>query len=418
MQKIGKYSGSAIVHIDGDSFFVSCEVALNPKLKGRPVITGHERGIASAMSPEAKALGIYRGMPVFQIKKLFPQVVIIASNYQNYGTFAQRMYDIVRRYTDLVSEYSIDECFADITGLDKLYKKSYEEIVENIKADLNRELGITFSLGLAPTKVLAKIASNYKKPNGLTIIFKEEINDFLKNIGIGKVWGIGQETATLLRGLGVQTAFDLVQKDKRWLEVHLSKPFAVTWQELQGIQVYSVTGEDHEPQKSIQQTRSFSPATSDRSFLLSQLSKNVEGACARARELKLGSKRIYYFLKTKEFSYRRFEIPLTNVLNTPSLIMKEIKKTFDAVYNEKNKYRTTGVTLSELSPIDMAQKDLFGAFLSLDKWKDVFGAVDKLDRRFGSQIVILGESLKAFQKNGKKINIKKNLRSPYMGEVR
>ena len=103
------FDGRAIIHIDGDSFFASCEIALNPKLKGKPVVTGHERGIASAMSPEAKALGIYRGMPVFQIKQLYPQVVVVASNFQTYGTFAERMYNIVRRYTDAVSEYSIDE---------------------------------------------------------------------------------------------------------------------------------------------------------------------------------------------------------------------------------------------------------------------------------------------------------------------
>ncbi|MFZ3020134.1 MAG: DNA polymerase IV [Minisyncoccia bacterium] len=413
-----KFSGPAIIHIDGDSFFASCEIALNPELKGKPVVTGHERGIASAMSPEAKALGIYRGMPVFQIKKLYPQVVVVASNFQTYGTFAQRMYNIVRRYTDLVSEYSIDECFADITGLDTLYKKSYEEIAESIKNDLKRELGITFSVGLAPTKVLAKIASKWQKPDGLTIIYKEKINGFLKTLGIGNVWGVGPETATLLRSLGVSTAFDLVEKNERWVEIHLSKPFISIWHELRGTQINTITSNEAETQKSIQKTRSFTPATSNKAFLLSQLSKNVEGACSRARDYKLASKRIYYFLKTKEFTYKRFEIPLTNALNTPALIMNEIKNTFDSIYDARNKYRATGITLAELTPIEVAQRDLFGHFWASEKWKSVFRAVDLLDRRFGSQTVILGQSLKALQKNGEKINIQKSLRIPYMGEVR
>src|SRR5437868_5508949 len=96
----------AIVHIDGDGFFASCEIALNPKLKGKPVVTGQERGIATAMSPEAKKLGISRGMPVFKIRQLYPEAIVVNSNYHTYGMFAQRMYDIVRRFTDKVEEYS------------------------------------------------------------------------------------------------------------------------------------------------------------------------------------------------------------------------------------------------------------------------------------------------------------------------
>src|SRR3954470_12144212 len=139
-----------ILHLDGDGFFASCEVALNPKLKGLPVVTGQERGIATAMTPEAKALGIHRGMPVFQIRKLYPEAIVVQSNYHNYGIFAQRMYDIVRRFTDRVEEYSIDECFADITGLERHERGqevTYEQIARSIKDTLYRELGMTFSVG-------------------------------------------------------------------------------------------------------------------------------------------------------------------------------------------------------------------------------------------------------------------------------
>src|ERR1035437_10757246 len=100
-----------ILHVDGDSFFTSCEVSLDVSLRGKAVVTGHERGIATAMSKEAKALGVVRGMPIFQIKKEFPQITIVNSNYFAYGLFAERMYNIVRRYTPFVEEYSIDECF-------------------------------------------------------------------------------------------------------------------------------------------------------------------------------------------------------------------------------------------------------------------------------------------------------------------
>src|SRR5688572_2309237 len=99
----------SILHIDGDSFFVSCEQSLNPSLRGKPVVTGEEKGIASAMSPEAKKLGIHRGMPVFQIRKLYPETIILPGDYDAYALFAERMYTIVRRHAPLVEEYSIDE---------------------------------------------------------------------------------------------------------------------------------------------------------------------------------------------------------------------------------------------------------------------------------------------------------------------
>mgnify|MGYP003394991946 FL=1 len=108
-----------VFHMDGDAFFVACEVAKNPKLRGLPVVTGEERGIVSALSYEAKALGVVRGMPIFTLKKKFPKVLVLPGDYAFYAKLSQSMFDIVRRYADEVEEYSIDECFADLTGLDK-----------------------------------------------------------------------------------------------------------------------------------------------------------------------------------------------------------------------------------------------------------------------------------------------------------
>ena len=156
--------------MDGDAFFVGVEMAKNPKLKNKPVVTGEERGIVSALSYEAKALGIVRGMPIFKVKKDFPQVIVVPGDYKSYARYSSLMFDIVRRYADDVEEYSIDECFADLTGLDKPLKMSYKEIAERIKKEINEELDLSVSIGIAPTKVLAKVASKWVKPNGLTII--------------------------------------------------------------------------------------------------------------------------------------------------------------------------------------------------------------------------------------------------------
>ena len=153
----------AIAHIDGDAFFASVEQAMDPRLRGRPVVTGKERGIASSMSHEVKA----RGVALFEIRRHCPECVILSSDYETYSLFSMRMFDIMRRYTPDVEEYSIDECFADLTGPRRTLRMGDREMAEQIKADLDGELGMIFSVGLVPTKVLAKAASKWKKPPAL-----------------------------------------------------------------------------------------------------------------------------------------------------------------------------------------------------------------------------------------------------------
>ena len=147
----------AIVHIDGDAFFASCEQTKNPSYKKKPLITGKERNIASSLSYEAKAAGVKRGMRLSEIKRLCPNVIILPSDYETYSLLSKRLFDIVRRYTGEVEEYSIDECFADLTGLRRPLRMSYTQMAERIQKDLSVELGFTFSIGLGPNKIIAKM---------------------------------------------------------------------------------------------------------------------------------------------------------------------------------------------------------------------------------------------------------------------
>jgi DNA polymerase-4/DNA polymerase V len=186
-----KQFSRAIAHIDGDAFFASVEQAVDPRLRGKPLVTGKERGIASSMSYEAKARGVTRGMPLHDIRRLCPDCIIMPSDHETYSLFSVRMFDIVRRYTGAVEEYSIDECFADLTGLGRPLRMSYRQMVERIRSDLDTELGMTFSVGLAPTKVLAKVASKWKKPSGLTVISGRHTEEYLGALPVEKVWGIG-----------------------------------------------------------------------------------------------------------------------------------------------------------------------------------------------------------------------------------
>src|SRR5918992_104337 len=241
----------AIVHIDGDAFFAACEQSRRPKLQGRPVVTGRERGIGASMSYEAKARGVTRGMRLFEIRKLCPDVVILPSDYETYSLLSKRFFAIVRRYTPDVEEYSIDECFCDLTGLRRPLRLSYEGIAARIKQDLDTELGFTFSVGLAPTKVVAKIASKWQKPSGLTVIPGRDLHRFLARVPVDRVWGIGQQTTALLAKHGVKTALDLARKPEEWVTKRFTKPVVQIWQELGGHAVLPIETQPKEAYASI-----------------------------------------------------------------------------------------------------------------------------------------------------------------------
>ncbi|MEX2010224.1 MAG: hypothetical protein WD874_00245, partial [Parcubacteria group bacterium] len=212
------------------------------------------------------------------------------------------------------------------------------------------------------------------------------------------------------------------ERPEAWVRANLSKPYLAIWHELRGEAVYDVQTES-DAQGSIQVTRSFTlPAVwqvhqlrSNKKFLFSELSKNVLCACSKARAQGLSARKVYYFLKTQEFRYHRFEIPLERSTNIPNEVLDAIKSTFDMVYRPNVPYRATGVTLSGLVPEGLAQNDLFGRGAKSASWQAVFNTVDKLDRRYGSRTLILGSALEAYKR--RKERPERLLRIPFMGEV-
>lgn len=392
----GSHSSSrAILHIDGDAFFAACEVAKNPKLRGKPVITGKERGIVSACTYEAKALGIKRGMRLFEVKKICPNAVILPSDYETYSIFSGRMYDIVRRYTPDVEEYGIDECFADLTGMRRSLHMSYPQIAEKIKYDLDNELGMTFSIGVSATKTLAKIGSKWKKPSGLTVIPLPDAPQFLKEITVDKVWGIGPNTTAYLNKFGIRTAGEFARTREEWVRAHLSKPIVETWEELNGIVAYELNVTGRESYQSISKTKTFTPASKDLSFISAQLSKNVENACIKARRWGLVTDKIFFFLKTQDFRYHSAEITLPIATAMPHDMLNEIRKHLPLVYKKGVEYRATGITLCELKEQGNTQLDLFGAAKKSEAAELVFKSVDEMAMKYGKHVVYLGTSFAA-----------------------
>ena len=385
----------AILHIDGDCFFAACEVAKNPALRGKPVITGAERGIVSSLTYEAKARGVTRAMRLHEVRRLCPDAVILPSDYETYSLYSVRMFNIVRRYTSEVEEYSIDECFADLTGLQRPLNMSYEKIAAAIKRDLDCELGITFSVGLAPSKVLAKAASKWQKPSGLTVIAGNRLNDYLPKLPIGNVWGIGPKTTSYLNKLGIKTAADFTSKTEGWIKSKLTKPHQEIYRELKGDSVYVVESEMKSDYQSISKTKTFTPASNNPEFVFSQLSKNIENACIKARRHKLETKKIFFFLKSDDFRFYGLEAKLDSPMATPNDMVKIAKDNFSLVFDGKKTYRATGVILLDLKEAAPPQLDIFGRAAQVERLFKIFASVDGMAEKYGKHALFLGSSFEA-----------------------
>jgi len=383
----------AILHLDADAFFASCEQAIHPELRGKPVITGKERGIVAAASYEAKAKGIKRGMRLFEAKKVCPDAVMLPSDYETYSLFSLRMFEILRRFSPDVEEYSIDEAFVDLTGLRRSFHGSYGMIAQKMQKTVETELGITVSVGVSLSKVLAKIGSKHNKPNGFTLIPGRDIHLYLEKLPLEKVWGIGANTAAFLGKFRITTALQFAMKDEKFTEKYLSKPYREIWHELNGRSMYPVVTETKQTYQSISKTKTFTPPSKDKSFVYAQLVKNLENACIKARRYKLAAKRLMVFLRRQDFKDSGVEIKLSSPTAYPASLFNALREGFNYVYNPRELYRQTGVVLAGLVSEDNIQHTLFDDIIKIEKLEKMYGAVDELSMRFGKHTVQHAASL-------------------------
>jgi len=382
----------AILHIDGDAFFTSCEEVIHPELKGRPLITGGERGIVACASYAAKRLGVKRGVPLHQARALCPGLIVMPSDYETYSLFSHRMFNIIRRFTPQVEEYSIDEAFADLTGMRRAFHASYEEIALRIKKEIEREVGITVSAGLSITKVLAKIASKHQKPDGFTVIPGRRIAEYLRDLPVATIWGVGPATTAYLGKMGVKTALEFASLPEKMVQERLAKPGVEIWRELRGESVYPVSAEKKTTYASISKTKTFAPPTSDRTYLYAQLLRNLESACIKARRYGLAPRKIVSFLKTQNFDTEGSEMRLDRPSAYPVEIAPVLREQFEILYRQGELYRATGIVLADLVSTEVIQYSLFENPLKAEKIKDLYGAMDNLSNKYGKHTLHLGAS--------------------------
>ncbi len=396
----------AILHLDGDSFFASVSKALDPSLKDKAVVTGGERGVATAMSQEAKKLGITRGMPIAKVKREYPECVVVSGNYEAYSIFAKKIFNIMRRYTPDVEEYSIDEAFADITGLRKIHNASYKEIAEKMQKDIMAELNISVSVGVSISKTLAKLCSNFRKPYGITCVKGTQIHILLQKTPIEKVWGIGKNTAEFLRKYDCHTAYDFVQKDHIFMNRYLTKREREIHSELRGEYINKLKIEKKSSYQSISKAKTFEP-TKDKEIITAQLYKNIEEACAKSRKYKLAATKVSIMTKTQSFFTNGKKITLSRPSASASEIYKLIEELLPALLINNTIYRQTSIVLADLTSDNTSQLSLFEDNIKISKIEQLDTTIDDINKKFGYNTVHLAKSLKARSLYNKRLSIPK-----------
>ena len=396
---------------DLDNCYVSCERVFRPDLKGVPVVVlSNNDGCVVARSNEAKAMGVKEGTPYFQLEQQFPnnKIAVFSSNYELYGELTGRVVSIIRKETPAYFRYSIDECFMYLDGieLDQL-----QQWGERLNKRVKREVGMPISIGLAPTKTLAKIASKLAKKFEVYHHCCMIDNDYkreraLEWCPIEDVWGIGRRYAAKLQALGCKTALDFAKHHKDWVRQTFNNINIVrTWQELNGED--AVPNEELAKKKSIYTSRSFNGMISDIDTLRTHVSNYAARCAEKLRQQKTVASIVGVFVNTNMFredlaQYWNFqEARLVTPTNSTIAIVKAASDVLQSIYRTGYQYKKAGVIVMGIGPDSPIQQDLFDINAEqIEKMRRLDEVVDRINRMHGSETIVIG-SQQYTRKDGK-----------------
>jgi len=397
----GSGTARAILHVDLDAFFAAVEQRDRPELRGKPVIVGGggptDRGVVSAASYEARAFGVHSAMPLRTAAALCPGGVFVPVQGAKYQAVSRQVMAILRRFTPQVEPVSIDEAFLDVTGSQALFGDG-ESIGRQIRAAIREEVGLTASVGVATTKLVAKVASDLRKPDALVVVPPGQEADFLAPLPITRLWGVGARTAESLREFGVTTIGDLAALERAVLERRFGKLGAALTARARGVDPDPVS--DRAPAKSIGHEHTFDVDTSDREVIERTLLAMAEGVAGRLRAS--GVKAATVTVKIRDSSFRT--ITRQRTLAEPTDLTEPIwRAALELARPEVRaiRVRLLGVTASNLG--ERVQLQLFsgegqGAGDG-GRGRRLVEAEDAIRRRFGERAVtrarLLGTGLPA-----------------------
>ena len=376
-----------ILHVDMDAFFASVEQRDTPFLRGKPIAVGgtSNRSVVATASYEARKLGIHSAMPMFQALERCPDLIIVKPDKKKYKQISLSIMELLREYTPCVEPVSIDEAFLDVTGCNRISGPP-ETIAQSIKTHMIKKVGLTCSLGVAPVKFLAKIASDMNKPNGITIIHRQDIQAFIHHLAIHKVPGVGKNAMDRMKLLGIETLGD-VRRFKIELLVGKFGKFGLRLAELsRGIDESRVVME--EKRKSISSESTLDIDITSGESIKKELLRHAQIVGHDLRKHRLFAATIYIKFKFSDFSQVTRQIKV----DPPMCASAAIYETAVALaknFNIEKPIRLIGLggsSLTETRPRN--QMDLFQTVAPpSEKWEKVDKTVDAITKKFGHGIV-------------------------------
>jgi DNA polymerase V len=384
---------------DCNNFYASCERVFNPSLKNKPVIVlSNNDGCVIARSDEAKALGIEMAQPAYMIEELIRQhgVQVFSSNYTLYGDMSRRVHHILKSFVAKVEVYSIDECFLDLSGLSG---EAITELCITIRSTVMQQTGIPISIGIAPTKTLAKMANRYarkrKKDTGVHYAGSPEaINEMLLLTKTGDIWGIGRQHEKLLLQHGFATASDLVQAPEEWIRKNLSVVGQRLLNELKGISCIE-WADTTAPRKNICTSRSFGKLITALTDLKEAIAAHTASCAQKLRRENSCARLLNVFIRTNQFRtqdrqyVRSIKVQLPVPTNSTVELIKYAVNALEQIYAPGYNYQKAGVVVMDLVPETQIQ---YGLFDTRDRKKEkaLMKALDSTNKAFGKDVVRFG----------------------------
>lgn len=374
-----------ILHIDMDAFYASVEQGDRPELKGKPVVIGRaQRGVVSAASYEARNFGVHSGMPVFQARKLCPQGIFLPVRMRRYQEVSRRVMMVLSEFSPLMEQVSIDEAYLDITGIESLYGPP-EMVARKIKESIRAQTGLACSVGIAPNRFLAKIASELHKPDGLTIIEEAQVAPLLDVLPIRKLPGVGDKMAETLRGLGVNVVGDILKFAPEFWVKRLGKSGAQIYERAQGKGSCEVF--PYREPKSFGAEDTFPQDTDDREELKHWLLHQAESVGADLRKKGYRGRTITLKIKHSDFRVKTRSRTLADATCTTRSLYDGAVQLLGEV-KLAGKVRLIGISVSNL--VTGPRQTTVFADRSVKKQELLDSALDEIQHRFGRKAIQRG----------------------------
>lgn len=387
--------------IDCDNFFCSCERVFRPELNHKPVVVlSNNDGCVVALSREVKAMGIKLGIPYYQMLEQYPNsgITAFSSNYKLYGDMSARVMATIREEVPVLYQYSIDEGFIALHGMSRFNLK---EFGENLSKKVLKWTGIPITIGIAPTKTLAKVAArfgkNYPGYHKCCVISTEEQREkALRLFKVEDVWGIGRRIARKLHGIGVHTAYDFTQRSRHWVKSRFHVPGERTWLELRGEDILGIDEMDARTKQSIVTSRSFPEMITEMDELISHVANYASRCALKLRRQRTVCSMVTVFLQSNFFreDLAQYSNSASFIFHTPTNTTPEIVdaslRLLEKIFKEGIHYKRGGVIVSNISSAFAIQPDLFEFDAGLSKkYRSISEAIDEINLRLGADTIIL-----------------------------